>query len=56
MNYIVRRRNALRNHPNLSLAVFVDQPSTTFEFQLSSKPRKVTFNAGDAVIAKVKRR
>ncbi|MCZ6506725.1 MAG: M1 family aminopeptidase, partial [Acidobacteria bacterium] len=38
------------------LAVFVDQPSTTFEFQLSSKPRKVTFNAGDAVIAKVKRR
>ena len=25
MNYIVRRRNALRNHPNLSLAVFVDQ-------------------------------
>jgi len=39
-----------------TLAVFVDQPLETFEFQLPSKPRKVHFNVGDTVIAKVKKR
>lgn len=38
------------------LTVFVDEPLETFEFELPSKPRRVHFNAGDVVIAKVKKR
>ena len=37
------------------LLLFVDQPRKTFEFPLPSRPKKVTFNAGDAVIADVKK-
>ena len=38
------------------LAVFVDQPLETFELALPEKPRKVRFNPGHAVLAKVKKR
>jgi aminopeptidase N len=38
------------------LAVFVDQPLETFELELPKRPRKVTFNPGDAVLASVKKR
>ncbi len=36
--------------------VFVDEPLETFELPISGKPKKVVFNAGDAVIANVKKR
>jgi Peptidase family M1 domain len=37
------------------VGVFVDEPVETFELPLPSKPRKVEFNAGDAVIANVRK-